>query len=52
MLIPELWLLTFDRCEDGRAIVTLDLDFAKPLRFPPALHHGIAVLRGPVRMHL
>lgn len=39
------------RCiEDGRAIVTLDLDFANPLRFPPELHHGIAVLRGPMRM--
>lgn len=37
-------------CEDGRAIITLDLDFANPLRFPPELHHGIAVLRGPVRM--
>jgi len=37
-------------CEDGRAIITLDLDFANPLRFDPELHHGIAVLRGPVRM--
>jgi len=37
-------------CEDGRAIITLDLDFANPLRFPPELHHGIAVLRVPVRM--
>lgn len=37
-------------CEDGRAIITLDLDFANPLRFPPQLHHGIAVLRGPARM--
>ena len=39
-------------CEDGRAIVSLDLDFANPFRFPPALHHGIAVLRGPPRMTL
>lgn len=39
-------------CEDGRAIVTLDLDFANPFRFPPALHPGIAVLRGPPRMSL
>lgn len=38
-------------CEDGRAIITLDLDFANPLRFPPELHHGIAVLRGPMRMN-
>jgi predicted nuclease of predicted toxin-antitoxin system len=36
------------RCAtEGRAIVTLDLDFANPLRFPPEIHHGIAVLRAP-----
>ncbi len=41
------------RCtEDGRAIVTLDLDFSNPLRFPPELHHGIAVLRGSTRLTL
>lgn len=40
------------RCaEEGRAVITLDLDFANPLRFPPELHHGIAVLRGPARMN-
>lgn len=39
------------RCvEEERAIVTLDLDFSNPLRFPPELHHGIAVLRGPARL--
>jgi predicted nuclease of predicted toxin-antitoxin system len=39
------------RCRsDGRGIVTLDLDFANPFRFPPAEHHGIAVLRAPARM--
>jgi len=39
------------RCRlEQRGIVTLDLDFANPLRFPPAEHHGIAVLRGPARM--
>jgi predicted nuclease of predicted toxin-antitoxin system len=39
------------RCTaEGRGIVTLDLDFANPFRFPPALHHGIAVLRGPAHM--
>lgn len=39
------------RCaEEGRALVTLDLDFANPLRFPPGLFHGIAVLRGPARL--
>jgi len=35
---------------DGRGIVTLDLDFANPFRFPPSEHHGIAVLRAPSRM--
>ena len=41
------------RCaEDGRAIITLDLDFANPLRFPPQLHHGIAVLRGSTQLTL
>ncbi len=39
------------RClADARGIVTLDLDFANPFRFPPSQHHGIAVLRGPARM--
>lgn len=31
--------------EARRALVTLDLDFANPLRFPPHETHGIAVLR-------
>jgi len=35
-----------ERCRaEGRALVTLDLDFANPLRFPPSASHGIAVLR-------
>ena len=39
------------RCADeGRALVTLDLDFANPFRFPPEKHAGIAVLRGPSRL--
>ena len=39
------------RCRsDDRGIVTLDLDFANPFRFPPSQYHGIAVLRGPARM--
>jgi predicted nuclease of predicted toxin-antitoxin system len=39
------------RCKaEERGIVTLDLDFANPLRFPPEKYHGIAVLRGPDRM--
>lgn len=33
--------------EEGRALVTLDIDFANPLRFPPERHAGIAVLRLP-----
>ncbi len=36
------------RCvADGRALVTLDLDFANPLVFPPSQHGGVAVLRLP-----
>lgn len=34
---------------EARALVTLDLDFANPLRFPPGSHAGIAVLRLPRR---
>ena len=32
---------------ESRALVTLDLDFANPLRFEPANYPGIAVLRLP-----
>lgn len=32
---------------EGRAMITLDLDFANPLRFDPARTAGIAVLRVP-----
>jgi predicted nuclease of predicted toxin-antitoxin system len=32
---------------EARALVTLDLDFANPLRFPPEAYAGIAVLRLP-----
>jgi predicted nuclease of predicted toxin-antitoxin system len=32
---------------EGRALVTLDLDFANPLRYLPADFPGIAVLRFP-----
>ena len=35
---------------EGRCLVTLDLDFANPLRFPPAHYAGIVVLRGPARL--
>lgn len=34
---------------EGRALVTLDMDFANPLVFPPAEHPGIAVIRIPKR---
>lgn len=30
---------------EGRAVVTLDTDFAEIRRFPPSAHPGIAVLR-------
>jgi predicted nuclease of predicted toxin-antitoxin system len=32
-------------CQEQRCLVTLDLDFSNPLRFPPADTAGIAVLR-------
>jgi predicted nuclease of predicted toxin-antitoxin system len=36
------------RCAaEERALVSLDLDFANPLRFLPSRFHGIAVLRLP-----
>ncbi len=30
---------------EGRCLVTMDLDFSNPLRFPPTSFSGIAVLR-------
>lgn len=36
-------------CSEGRCLVTLDLDFASPLRCPPQKYPGIAVLRLPRR---
>jgi predicted nuclease of predicted toxin-antitoxin system len=37
-----------EACRDeGRGLVTLDLDFGNPLRFPPDRYSGIAVLRSP-----
>ena len=39
-----------DYCkEEKRCLVTLDLDFANPLRFRPKLYAGIVVLRMPHR---
>ena len=32
---------------EGRALISLDLDFANPLRFRPSRYAGIAVLRLP-----
>ncbi len=38
----------FEACQDaGRALVTLDLDFSNPLRFPPDATEGIIVIRPP-----
>jgi predicted nuclease of predicted toxin-antitoxin system len=37
-----------DACKvEGRALITLDLDFSNPLVFPPHQYAGIAVLRLP-----
>ena len=33
--------------KEGRALVTLDLDFANPIQFRPSQYPGIAVLRLP-----
>ena len=35
---------------EGRCLVTLDLDFSNPFRFPPDEYSGIAVLRLPDRI--
>jgi predicted nuclease of predicted toxin-antitoxin system len=35
---------------ESRALITLDLDFANPLAYPPASHVGVAVLRVPHRL--
>jgi predicted nuclease of predicted toxin-antitoxin system len=34
---------------EGRALFTLDTDFANALRYPPALHAGIVVVRAVPR---
>jgi predicted nuclease of predicted toxin-antitoxin system len=34
-------------CEEGRCLVTLDLDFADVIRFPPQQAGGIVVIRVP-----
>lgn len=35
--------------KEGRALVTMDLDFANPMQFRPSQYPGIAVLRLPKR---
>lgn len=38
----------YDACRrEERALVTLDLDFSNPLRFPPGVTEGIVVVRPP-----
>jgi predicted nuclease of predicted toxin-antitoxin system len=32
---------------ENRCLVTLDMDFADPIRFPPARFAGIVILRSP-----
>jgi predicted nuclease of predicted toxin-antitoxin system len=39
-----------EHCRDeGRALVTMDLDFSNPIHFPPSKYSGIAVLRPSTR---
>ncbi len=41
-------LALYQVCQDeGRCLVTLDLDFTNVFRFPPATGAGIAVIRAP-----
>jgi hypothetical protein len=38
----------YHACQSGdRALITLDLDFANPFRFPPDALRGIVVIRPP-----
>jgi hypothetical protein len=45
---PDKDLIEVCRTED-RCLVTLDLDFANPIRFDPKRYSGIAVLRLPAK---
>jgi predicted nuclease of predicted toxin-antitoxin system len=39
----------YDACRaSGRTLITLDLDFSNPLRFPPSATEGIVVIRPPL----
>jgi predicted nuclease of predicted toxin-antitoxin system len=43
--------VVIDACRaEGRCLVTLDLDFSNPFRFPPEQQAGIAVIRLPHRI--
>jgi predicted nuclease of predicted toxin-antitoxin system len=38
----------YDACRrEERTLITLDLDFSNPLRFPPSVTEGIVVVRPP-----
>ncbi len=40
--------MIYETCQKvGRVLVTLDLDFSNPFRFPPATTEGIVVVRPP-----
>ncbi len=44
--------LIYEVCRaDGRTLITLDLDFANPFRFPPEPTEGIVVVRPPRRSY-
>ena len=48
---PDVHLLAVCHSE-GRCLVSLDLDFSNPFRFPPHEYSGVAVLRPPTPMTL
>lgn len=47
----DLALIEVCRVE-GRCLVTFDLDFSNPIRFPPRRYAGIVVVRLPARSGL
>ncbi len=48
---PDALLIEICRGE-GRCLVTMDLDFANPMQYPPQRYSGIVVLRPPARSGL
>jgi predicted nuclease of predicted toxin-antitoxin system len=48
---PDAQLIEICRSEQ-RCLVTMDLDFANPIQYPPRQYAGIAVLRLPARSGL